>query len=68
MSDWQPIDTAPKDNTAFLVWVPGNRCTFSACRSSDGTLLEFFGGHGYSETLQTATHWMPMPEPPERQS
>lgn len=65
---WQPIDTAPKDTKARLIWCPSNRCVFCACWEKGGTPgykagWAVFGG-GWRECLQGATHWMPLPEPP----
>ena len=62
MSEWQPIETAPKDGTAVLVY--------------DGkiTTAEWYGLGGYwslcrvgawAEDSETdPTHWMPLPDPP----
>lgn len=58
---WRPIDTAPKDGKAFLVWVPENQCTFAVV-ARDGKLSIFGGGH--RDHIQHATHWQPLPEPP----
>lgn len=67
--DWQPIEEAPKDGSVFLIGLPiagnlreGDRRVYEArwhedqqqFTSVNGFLL--FGG---------ATHWRPLPAPPE---
>jgi hypothetical protein len=61
-SPWRPIETAPKDGTVVLV--------FAAAR--DG-LSAFQCTAAYHEDagwcvdeLREATHWMPLPPPPEK--
>ena len=59
---WQPIETAPKDNTKVLLFVP----VF-------GPSIGYFDAHGpdnlwcvrgiVNRGVQP-THWMPLPEPP----
>jgi len=66
--NWQPIETAPRDRKARLVWVPENRCIYCAAWQEDeeypwgGNWVIFGGGH--RDLLNRATHWMPLPEPP----
>lgn len=65
---WQPIETAPRDGTEFQAWI-GNwepRCRFN----EDGTFqiwgridYDIEGWDYYPSAI--ATHWMPLPEPPE---
>lgn len=70
MSDWQPIETAPKDGRHILVNDP-----FQLPRVVAAKWVE---GEGYAlfvyadEVLQDicaegpqCTHWMPLPEPPK---
>ncbi len=70
MSEWQPIETAPKDRTPIDVWGDyGRVCDVSwrdapshdergaGWRDTDGTFL----GPPF---LATPTHWMPLPDPP----
>lgn len=67
--DWQPIETAPRDSKARLVWCPENRCTYCV---SWGTFwisgvensgwLVFGGCH--RDVIQRCTHWLPLPSPP----
>lgn len=59
---WQPIETAPKDGDA-LVYHPSDWWNVvdlgnDVCRNGQ---REFYNGDVYCH----ATHWMPLPEPPE---
>lgn len=64
MSEWQPIETAPKDGTeiivatksttsgvALVIWEPG--VPFPCFMDEEG------------DSYEDATHWMPLPEPPK---
>ena len=64
MSDWQPIETAPKDGTAVLGYHSGKMTT---------VYFEFWGGPWKlvapgscaEEDDWEPTHWMPLPSPPQ---
>lgn len=59
MSPWRPIETAPKDDSLFLAWVPDGRTMIWS-----GRLLQRALGPGPDHLRFPATHWMPLPEPP----
>ena len=61
MTEWQPIDTAPKDGTDVLVWCGG--AMFIACMEVGRW---FFDRTDYS-VKPLPTHWMPLPAPPENE-
>lgn len=75
---WQPIETAPKDGTRFLVYAriePADRRFLPnhfyavAWFESGGQrhkpfLKADFGAGHYGPKLDEITHWMPLPEPP----
>lgn len=78
MSDWQPIDTAPKDGTVILLaggtW--GDDELADAPRVMAARWYKTNRGNycwnaceaeaGYSIfPYKNPTHWMPLPEPPE---
>ncbi len=67
MSEWQPIETAPKDGTPVDIFRPswgGEWCT-DMCRVDLGD-----GNVFYEQTksgpscVRDAPHWMPLPNPP----
>jgi hypothetical protein len=66
MSDWRPIETAPRDGTWFLTYAPGydpraypGPLDFAVY---DTTHREFCkAGCGFDYV----THWRPLPDPPE---
>jgi hypothetical protein len=69
MTEWQPIETAPKDNKSRLIWCPDNMSIYcvSWVQGDDGYHRQgwhIFGGD-WRHHLQSATHWMPLPEPPK---
>lgn len=72
MSEWMPIETAPKDGTEILGFEPGWKVGIIAgiCWDKD----RWHGGPGWTwARLKNAdesnncdpTHWMALPEPPK---
>jgi Protein of unknown function (DUF551) len=70
---WQPIETAPKDVVA-LFWIrPGTLAdgkyfvdtSGNPILSSSMTPRIFMGKVATWSSLEVATHWMPLPAPPE---
>lgn len=62
--EWQPIETAPKDGTKVLLWDDGvtiGEWSENVHPWNDGN----WWVEGGQVTTQTATHWMPLPEPPK---
>jgi len=60
MTTWQPIDTAPKDGTAVLIW-DGSDMVVAICEPN--LLIPWRSTYG--DTIGEPTHWMPLPAPPE---
>ena len=63
MSEWKPIETAPKDGTKVLLWREGNptgEWPFMASWER-GMWAIYIDG----QVIRTPTHWMSLPEPPE---
>ena len=61
MSEWQPIETAPKDGTSILAI---DEDGFYFVVEYAGVLEPY--GHQWTDggTLLEPTHWMPLPAPP----
>ena len=66
---WQPIETAPRDGTRVLVWGRHESRGYA-----DGVSVavhvptatpphDLWAAHG--GLVHGATHWMPLPEPPQ---
>lgn len=63
MSEWQPIETAPKDGTRILMFHPRDDGDVNIRMA--WWVVDRFGGHGWSfPSWSGPTHWMPLPEPP----
>lgn len=59
-NEWQPIETAPKDNTVFLAWRKhATHPLMVRYESSYDWFANYDGEHVYD-----LTHWMPLPKPP----
>lgn len=59
MSEWQPIETALKDDTKILVWCDIGH---QIATWSEG---EWFNGDVNLRSFDAMpTHWMPLPDPP----
>lgn len=72
---WQPIETAPKDGTPFLAYLPHDRfpavCLWQAYSQDEADEIGDSGYWAFGEELigdvegqAVVTHWMPLPEPP----
>lgn len=65
MSEWQPIETAPRDGTEILCC----ECVeifigFWSGNNVDGYWDSYEEGAHYIDSY-SPTHWMPLPEPPK---
>lgn len=75
MSDWQPIETAPKDGTFILAVVAGftpavarweyhyGEGSFEYLDPESLAAYEHFQAYIDSSDPWAPTHWMPLPEP-----
>ena len=65
MDDWQPIETAPKDER-FLTCISGMHQVQICAKTEDGSLYMEDTGMHFDDmpTLVRPTHWMPLPKPP----
>ena len=71
-SGWRPIETAPKDGTAILGYVPIIPGPGDSDATPNGDLIVIWWEARGCWTddrdlpaLCRPTHWMPLPEPPE---
>jgi len=69
MSDWRPIETAPKDGSDTLLYWPlagasadRPRIRIGYWRDPHGWVWQDRAVRSYSSF---PTHWMPLPEPPQ---
>ena len=60
MTEWQPIETVPMDETEVIVYYSGE---VSIGWFTDG---EWCYQDSYFSLLQEPTHWMPLPKPPSQ--
>ena len=67
MSGWQPIETAPKDNTRILLHdVYERERPWATFVGAWGTWIHNDGWHSIPGAYaKRPTHWMPLPEPPK---
>lgn len=66
MTDWQPIETAPKDGTLILGYYPAMPPHHFRMLILKWKRKAFAAAGGSSrELVSKPTHWMPLPEPPQ---
>jgi hypothetical protein len=67
--DWQPIETAPKDGTQILVYVPDgrrekDRVQAGSCARNLNKQDIWIIGNQFGFDVGEPTHWRPLPAPP----
>lgn len=61
-SEWQPIETAPKDGRQCIIAIEGSSRAFLAQYNGEAWNTIHAGKDW---TGHNVTHWMPLPKPPE---
>lgn len=65
MSEWQPIETAPKVGMYLVANALGQVCPIQYHYGDHhGIIQNLPGSHDWSFG-EPSTHWMPLPEPPK---
>lgn len=66
MSEWQPIDSAPRDGTYVLLVSSGGAVWQGYWRKSDEAPYGHAGWTRFNscDIQWQPNHWMPMPKPP----
>ncbi len=73
MTDWRPIETAPKDGTEILGW---HTNVYEYGEPSGPLVIRWdwpwdfwaacgVGGYEFEQDRTNFTHWMPLPDPPK---
>jgi hypothetical protein len=65
--EWQDIETAPKDGSDILVFVPEHREQYVAWWSRVHTCWLWADTEHSTEACEP-THWTPLPEPPKAET
>lgn len=77
--EWMPIETAPKDGTRVLIYMPESSSRkvqeaywaqpFEGAEDDQCWWSTPYGpaGRGYTILPKAVTHWMPLPPPPVHQ-
>lgn len=69
MSEWQPIETAPKTGVVVILGHPGS-ASETAAWYGDGNVPGWYSEDSWKSQFNSwvafpPTHWMPLPEPPK---
>lgn len=64
---WQPIDTAPKDETRILCFAPPQAPLFNNPVTRTDFWSRAYGNFANMPRGHAYTHWMPMPSAPTAQ-
>ena len=74
MTEWRDIESAPRDGTWFIVYVPDSSMSWQPFDLSCWIEVKekwaanhpgYFCMTDVSDELEGATHWMPLPDPPK---
>jgi hypothetical protein len=69
MSEWKPIETAPKDGTLVIALTPAPEFVrWWTDPDFFGEDYPWVGRDGSSYKESHVTHWMPIPPPPQEES
>ena len=64
MTDWQPIETAPKDGTDILIWDND-----FGCMVVNWSYRRWWASHDSEDNYwPEPTHWMHLPPPPKKEN
>jgi hypothetical protein len=73
VSEWQPIETAPKDGQYVIVYSPNNPTDYGIesvqvahwCMYGSGWIVGAFDYEDSGWFRTHPTHWMPLPDAPK---
>ena len=67
MSEWMPIETAPKDGTDVLLFTKEGiiQGYFTYFEWDQTVVYATYDGSGCVAFYREPTHWMPLPPPPK---
>lgn len=75
MSEWQPIETAPKDGTRIMLgdrfgaWIGQYREIYQSGFKPDNPWQSMMLNHDHMKyKVLKPTHWMPLPPPPKEEA
>ena len=65
---WQPIETAPRDGTPVLCYLPQGGGAYGSAILEARHNGDIYGWQSGNGMMLRPTHWMPLPEPPATDS